>query len=322
MAAEYQEPDRRVVDYEAFCLDPEIVDPSRDCPLRIRGPRPARLEPGGYFVCLGAAQTFGRFCARPFPILLQERLGLPVLNISHGGAGPSFFAQHPQPLLRCLNGARFVVLQVMSGRSESNSLFESKGVGHYRRRADGVELGADEAFDDLLRTQPRAVVSRVVQETQDNWLASYRRILAGLTVPSILFWFSSRRPAYRKTYDSVGGLFGEYPQLIDAESLRLLGRECDDLVSCVSRRGLPQRLLDRETGEAITVQDSWTAAPWELNWYYPSPEMHQDAADALEARCRRAAGVTWSKGPDISAERRRAGMPFKRAASALKGLFP
>jgi hypothetical protein len=317
MAAEYQDPDRRVVDYQAFCLDPEIVDPSRDCPLRIRGPRPARLEAGDYFVCLGAAQTFGRFCARPFPTLLSERLGLSVLNISHGGAGPSFFSQNPQPLLRYLNGARFVVLQVMSARSESNSLFESRGVGHYIRRSDGAELGSDEAFDRLLRTESRATVSRVVQETRASWLASYRRILAGLTAPTVLFWFSSRRADYRQSYDSVSGLFGEFPQLVDADMLRALRAECGQFVSCVSRRGLPQKLRDRETGEAVTIRDEWTAAPWKLNWYYPSPEMHQDAADALEGPCRRAAGLRRPEGAGGATER----MPFLRAAAALKGLF-
>lgn len=309
MAAEYQDPDLRVVDYQAFCLDPQIIDPSRHRPLRIRGPRPARLDPGEYFVCLGAAQTFGRFCLRPFPTLLQQRLGLPVLNISHGGAGPSFFSRNPQPLLRYLNGARFVVLQVMSGRSEGNSLFESNGVGHYRRRADGCELGSDAAFDELIRTAPRAVLARVVQETRDNWVASYGRLLDEMASPSVLFWFSSRRPDYRQSEDSVAGLFGEFPQLVNGEMVRQVRARCDAFVSCVSRRGLPQKLVDRCTGEAVTVQDEWTAKAWELNWYYPSPEMHEDAADALEGPCRRVARVE------------RAGAPFTRAAAAWRGLF-
>jgi hypothetical protein len=314
MAAEYQEPDWRVVDYETFCLDPEIVDPSRNCPLWIRGPRPPRLEPGGYFVCLGAAQTFGRFCTRPFPTLLQERLGLPVLNISHGGAGPSFFSRAPQPLLRYLNGARFVVLQVMSGRSESNSLFESSGVGHYRRHADGREIGCDAAFDDLIRTAPRTVLARVVQETRDNWIASYRRLLDEMTAPSVLFWFSSRRPDYWQSADSVAGLFGEFPQLVNGEMVRTLGSRCDAVVSCVSRRGLPQTLRDYRTGERVTVRDEWTATPWEVNSYYPSPEMHEDAADALEGPCRRLASLGAAARGEVSA-------PFTRVAAAWRSLF-
>src|SRR5262245_28827331 len=132
MAAEYQDPDWRVVDYHPYCLDEGVIDPSTKRPLHIRGPRPDRLEKGKYFVCLGAAQTFGRFCEQPFPSILAQRLNIPVLNVSHGGAGPAFF-HGSESLLSYLNDACFVVLQVMSGRSEGNSLFDSDGVGFYRR---------------------------------------------------------------------------------------------------------------------------------------------------------------------------------------------
>ena len=291
MAAEYQDTDWCVVDYETFCLDPQILDISRDRPLRIRGPRPAALAKGEYFACLGAAQTFGRFCARPFPAILEERLSLPALNISHGGAGPSFFSRCSPRLFDYLNDARFVVLQVMSGRSESNSLFESRGVGHYTRRADGAEVGSDAAFDDLLRTATPAIVARIVEETRQNWLGSYRAIVAKLTVPTILFWFSTRRPRYRQRLSGVSGLFGEFPQLVNQAMVRSLRADCELFASCVSRRGLPQKLMDRRTGEAVTVWDPWTASPWDSNWYYPSPEMHADAAEALEPACRRAAGL-------------------------------
>jgi hypothetical protein len=63
-------------------------------------------------------------------------------------------------------------------------------------------------------------------------------------------------------------------------------RECDLYVECVGKRGLPQVLLDRFTGERVTITDPWTSQPWSENWYYPSPEMHKDAANALEATCR------------------------------------
>jgi hypothetical protein len=291
MAIEYQQTDWRVVDYECFCLDSEIIDPSRFRPLFIRGPRPATLEKGTYFVCLGAAQTFGRFCRRPFPTLLQDCLGLPALNISHGGAGPLFFCQDNHRLLDYLNGARFVVLQVMSGRSEGNSLFESRGVGHYTRRSDGAEMTSDAAFDELLRTESPKLVSRIVEETRTNWLASYRCLLAKVAVPTVLFWFSTRKPELPNVNDGVPGLFGEYPQLVNAAMVKALRAECDYFVSCVSRKGLPQMLVDRESGEPVIISDAWTSAPWEKNWYYPSPEMHEDAARVLERACRQAAGL-------------------------------
>jgi hypothetical protein len=244
-----------------------------------------RLEKGGYFVCLGAAQTFGRFCERPFPSLLAERLKIPVLNISHGGAGPAFFDHSPK-LLSYLNGARFVIFQVMSGRSESNSLFESDGVGFYRRRSDGQSLGCDQAFGEVLKTQPKATVMRVVEETRKSWVESYRRLTAPIRAPKVLLWFGIRTPAYPQSLRNLTGLFGAFPQLVNEAMVADIRRECDRYVECVTARGMPQLLLDRFTGERVTISDPWTSQPWMENWYYPSPEMHEDAAHALEPACR------------------------------------
>lgn len=291
MAAEYQEPDWRIADYQAYCLDEAIIDPSRLCPLRIRGPRPEMLERGAYFSCLGAAQTFGRFAADPFPSLLARRIGYSVLNISHGGAGPSFFCKDNARLLEYLNRARFVIVQVMSGRSESNSLFESSGVGHYTRRSDGASLSSDEAFATLLKSRPRRDVARIVRETRRSWFESYRALLGAIHVPKILFWFSTRDPDYTPRWDDVSGLFGDYPQLVDADMLDQLRGHADHTVLCVTRRGLPQALHDRFTGEPVVVNDEWTPTPWTKNWYYPSHEMHEDAADALEPAARVFAGI-------------------------------
>jgi Domain of unknown function (DUF6473) len=295
MAAEYQESDWQIVNYQPFCLDEGIIDRSTKRPLFIRGPRPERLERGHYFVILGAAQSFGRFCAYPFSTILEERLGLPVLNISHGGAGPAFFCGDNRRLLDYLNDARFVVIQVMSGRSDSNSLYESEGVGHLRRRSDGTYLGCDEAFAELIRSQPPSVLARVVEETRRNWCASYRRLVSGIAVPKVLFWFSTRTPKYRQGWQSLSELFGAFPQLVDAKMVSDVGRFFDRYVECVTKRGLPQLLIDRFTGERTTVTDPWTSQPWKENWYYPSPEMHEDAAKALEPVCRELNGGRFAK---------------------------
>jgi hypothetical protein len=286
MAAEYQDPDWRIVDYQPFCLDERIIDRSTRRPLFIRGPRPGQLDKGGYFVALGAAQTFGRFCPQPFPALLAQRLGLPVLNISHGGAGPAFFCKDNARLIDYLNEARFVVVQVMSGRSDSSSLFESEGVGYFRRRSDGAHLGCDEAFSALMRSRPPALLARIVEETRASWCDSYHRLMSQIAVPKVLLWLSTRTPDYRQGRRSLSELFGAFPQLVNARMVAQVGRHCDHYIECVTRRGLPQPLFDRFTGARATVLDPWTSEPWTENWYYPSPEMHQDAAEALEPVCR------------------------------------
>jgi len=286
MAVEYQPYDWHVSDYQGFCLDQRIIDPTTGRPLQIRGPKPARLAPGQYFVCLGAAQTFGRFCQRPFPTIVQDELEMPVLNISHGGAGPGFWCGDNARLLHYLNGARFLVLQVMSGRSSSSSLFESDGVGFYRRRSDGAKMSSDAALSALIQSGDEKLLIRVVEEMQRDWCERYADLLSQIQVPTILLWFASRRPSYTRTFKSLHGLLGAFPQLVNPMMVAEVRAVCDEYVECTTKRGLPQLLIDRFSGTPTVVEDPWASEPWVKNWYYPSPEMHEDAARALAPICR------------------------------------
>src|SRR5262245_34670382 len=110
MAGAYAETDGRVVDYQIYCLDAALIDRQTETALLLRGPKPQNLDPGRYFVAIGAAQTFGRFCERPYPTILQDKLGLPVLNLGRGGAGPAFFSAAHLRLLHYINNARFVII--------------------------------------------------------------------------------------------------------------------------------------------------------------------------------------------------------------------
>jgi hypothetical protein len=268
----YQLRDQHIIDYQMFRLADD---------LWVRGPKPP-LDPGSFFVCIGAAQTLGRFCERPYPSLLSQDLELPVLNLGAAGAGPLFFLPRSE-LLEYVNRARMAIVQVMSGRSEKNSVFDSIGTGFLTRRSDSSKLAAEPAYRELLETSTEEAARRVVAETRSNWLGHFRELLAKIEVPTILFWFSRRPPAYREDYSAVQKLFGAYPQLVNAAMVAELKPEADDYVECVSSRGFPQPLFDRTSGAPTTV-----VGPAPLgskvhthNSYYPSPEMHEDAAAAL-----------------------------------------
>lgn len=286
MAEAYQDTDWDVADYQIYCLDDSLLDRQSNTPLLLRGPKPKSLNQGDYFVCIGAAQTFGRFCEKPYPILLQEKIGLSALNISRGGAGPSFFSKDNEKLLEYCNNARFVIIQVLSGRSESNSLFESKGLGTYINRSDGSSIGCDEAFKALIAQYDTNYVKQIVAETRANWIQHYQELLENIHVPTILFWFSTRRPNYGEYYHDVYKLFGDYPQLVNADMVSQIQPFSEHYVECTSRRGISHRLINRFTGQPTTVEDKWGGGVWERNWYYPSPEMHQDAAKQLAKVCK------------------------------------
>jgi len=300
--SDYQRRDFEVIDYHMRKLG--------TTGLSFRGPAPGSLASGDYFACIGAAQTYGCFCEHPFPDILAEKLGIPALNLGYGGAGPEFFARHKE-LDKYLNGGRFVIVQVMSGRSQSNSVFETQGLEYMVRRSDGVCLGADEAYQDLLygpaifRRRPfgrvtRALarvfragkVRRVVAETRLAWIDSYRTLLARIRVPTVLLWFSRRQPDYVEGLRNVNALFGEFPQLVNTDMVAEVRKLCGQYVECVTRRGSPQPLFSRFTGEPVSVDPArdrpdFAGQLWTHNAYYPSPEMHEDAAAALLPACER-----------------------------------
>jgi hypothetical protein len=269
----YEALDGHIVDYEVFDL------PS----LRgLRGPKPP-LDPGSYFVCIGAAQTFGRFCRRPFPTILSEELSLPVLNLGQAGAGPLLFLRRPE-LFGYINRARFAIVQVMAARTEDNFYFEALDFGILERRSDGARLLPWNAYQELLETESKDVVRRIVAETRSNFVRYSRELLAKIDVPTILFWFARRTPDYPEGYSDVGELLGHYPQLVDASTMAQLKPHADEYVESVTERGLPQPLFDRITGEPTTMQDTNEELGGRIhthNFYYPSPEMHEDAAAAL-----------------------------------------
>jgi hypothetical protein len=286
----YQERDYEVVDYELFSLPGAGL---------LRGPKPETIDPDRYFTCLGAAQTFGCFCEKPFPSLLSERLGLPVLNLGYAGAGPRLFLAN-EARLHYVNESRFAVIQIMSGRSEDNSAFRTGGLATIAKQPGGAQaqdgrqpLRAEEAWGELLAAGELEAVRVLVDETRANWVESFAQLLDAIEVPRILFWFSNRPPDYEESYTDLHALFGEFPQLVTRAMVEQIRSRSDDYVECVSTRGVPQLLVSRFTGEPVTVTDQvWfpdqaalRTVEQPVNSYYPSPEMHADAADALMAAC-------------------------------------
>lgn len=293
----YQARDREIIDYQMYQLP--------DTQLYFRGKPIGKLQPQEYFACIGAAQTFGCFCPEPFPSLLEKQLELPTLNLGYGGAGPYFYLKHPK-LLSYLNQAKFVIVQVMSGRSESNSLFESGGLEFLTRRSDGAKLGAQTAYESVIEANYlwqkapfakryiRKLVKfysipqtkKLVAQTRRNWVENYQTLLEKITVPKILFWFSKRSPHYQEKYGSVNALFNEFPQMVNSAMIAEIKPYCDDYVECISDRGSPQPLVSRFTGQPTTVnpaadRQDLGGSVWSHNLYYPSPEMHQDGAKLL-----------------------------------------
>lgn len=292
----YQRRDREVVDYQEYELP--------GTGLSFRGPDPGPLTTGDHVTFLGAAQTFGCFTDRPFPTQVGTALGRDVRNLGYGGAGPRFYLEHRELIDEANRGAAAVV-QVMSARSEDNRLYRSGGLEFLERRSDGSRIGANDAYTALVRghdpvtgrprSRPaRLVTSRVnrprlrrlVAETRANWVANHRLLLAAIEVPTVLLWFSTRRPDYVTRYRTTSGLFGAFPQFVNEEMMEAVRPFAAATVEVVSNAGLPQPLVSRFNGRPTTVDPAddrpdLGGSSWTHNRYYPSPEMHDEAASAV-----------------------------------------
>jgi hypothetical protein len=206
---DYQTLDAEIADYQEFTV--------RGCDIKFRGPGfDPFAEKGSFFACIGAAQTYGRFYEHPFPNLLAERLRLKALNLAVGGAGPGFYLQYPSLIDAC-NRAKFVILQAMAARHDTNSRFEADGHVEFLKdliKGDSVDSGiawrriVDEDFENT---------SGYIAETRRSWLEETRKLVDAISVPVIFFWYASREPDYEIDWDAMRELKarGEYVGLLN-----------------------------------------------------------------------------------------------------------
>ncbi len=283
MGKGYQARDHEIIDYS-------LVHPP-GFPRELRGPQypmvPSGVADDATMLCfIGAAQTFGCYAERPFPQLVGEQLGVRWQNFGISGAGPEFFLNRPT-FLDEANKADVVVVQIMSGRSVSNSTFDTIGLEMLENRATGEKLGALPSYERLLTTLSPSALDELLVETRANWVAAYRAIIAAITVPTVLLWISERPENYRADRRSIADFMGKYPQFVQGDWVDEIKPLATRYVRSVSDRGLPQELISRFTGKPVSVdvRKDMPGSTRAKNHYYPSPEMHADAAQRLGPVC-------------------------------------
>lgn len=275
----YQQRDKEIIDYQIW--------EHHDFRRPFRGPAPNSLDPGTFFCCIGGAQAFGCYVEKPYPYLLKEYLRMELFNMGHAGAGPDFYLKQPKHI-EWINRSKFAIVQVMSGRSESNSLFTSiSGRGQLLRKSDGKVLPAEQAYNELLAAENRGTIRDIMAETRKNYLANMQKLLKAIKVPKILLWFSERPPDYTEEFDNARKLFGKYPQLVNIQMTDAVKCFADEYVEAVSSIGMPQKLVNRFNGKVphIYKRNKNIAKIRKFNTYYPSPEMQVYAAEKLLPVC-------------------------------------
>jgi hypothetical protein len=272
----YDKRDYEVVDYQYW----ELTGSG----MSFRGPEFDHDDDTPYVVCAGAAQTFGCLVEVPYPTILAERLNVRSVNLGLGSATPALFDN--AALLEIINGAAVLVLQVMAARQQGNTRLRPLGTDLVHDRHHGDQVPAHIGWQRIL-DEERSKLGAYVEETQRNWVQDYRHLLTKIDVPVILFYFSARakNDDPPTDADNLLTLFGQFPQLLDGCSIDQVASACAGYAECSSTRNQGHRLHNRFSGEPVEIDnailDPRIPGQWTHNWYYPSPEMHEDAATAL-----------------------------------------
>jgi len=282
----YQERDWEVVDY----LEYEIPGVR----MKLRGPA---VDPtsGQYFSAIGAAQTHGTLVQKAFPQQVAEAFKLPVLNFGYPAANPGYFARQ-RAIIDYVNRGSFLILQVMAARAEPNRFNEAQGYCEtVRYRETGEILPAIITWKRLYDEHPGEAAS-AVRESREAWIEDNKLLLSQVKVPVIMLWISHER--YFKdridfvtefsTAEKFMPLRMHFPQFVDAGCVDVVSKLCGELVVCDSRRNAGPLLISRFRGEPVVLDSTLidprykgVTPPMTHNSYYPSQEMHDDAAGML-----------------------------------------
>ncbi|MEL6645199.1 MAG: DUF6473 family protein [Pseudomonadota bacterium] len=193
------------------------------CRLPFRGP-PAGLAED-YIAFIGGSETFGRFCAQPFPVEVSAAIGMTALNLGSPNAGLDVFREDPT-VVELARRARVRVVQVFGAQNMSNRMYSV----HPRRNDRFVRasrmlraLYGEVDFTEfhftghLLAALHRRDPQRfevVAEELRIAWVHRMSAFLARIGGPTVLLWIAHRSPP-----DPAAALAQE-PRLVDAEMLR------------------------------------------------------------------------------------------------------
>jgi len=253
-----------------------------DLPLRDGGVK----DFFGYGSYVGAAQTFGRFVTYPFPKLLESCVGVRSLNMGITGSGIKKFLDSKW-VIDTINQGKFCVLQVMSGRSTSNSLFhyrtdEWRGTSGIKNTLIGKYELAEDAWDYVFKNKTKKEVINLIEETRKNYVNEYKEFISKINVPIILLWFSVRDLNYEMNFNyGINEVIGSYPHLVNKSMVDKISNKCQAFVEVNDDTGLPQDLFHISTLEKLDRVPGDPRSISTQNEYYPSPEMHMMCAYQL-----------------------------------------
>lgn len=239
---------------------------------------PARKLDRPYVVVLGATESYGKYVARPYADLVEERLGLNVVNLACLNAGPDVFLGE-EAILQVARGAAAVIVQVVGVQNLSNRYYSV----HPRRndrfigatpllralypRVDFTEFAFTRHLLTVLAQVAPDRFAILAEELRATWLQRMGSLLSALPQRRILLWMADAPPLPLPHLD-----LRREPMLVDAQMIAALrphvaayteitpssaaraegdaGRHCSELERPAARR-LPGQAFHAEVAEVL-----------------------------------------------------------------------
>lgn len=242
-----------------------------------RGPQRDLSLP--YVAVLGGSASFGKYVARPYPALMEQELGLPVVNLAAQNAGPDLYLTDPAAL-KIAAGAAVAVVQVTGAEAVSNPLYSV----HARRndrflaatpalralypQVDFTEIHFTRHLLTVLRRADPQRFGTVLQVLQDTWVDRMQGLMARLPGRRVLVWLSEAAPPLRAA-DPMPG-FG--PWLVDRGMLAALQTDSTRLIEIVAS---PAALSEGADGMQFPETEAQQARA------LPGAAVHAEVAERL-----------------------------------------
>ncbi len=234
---------------------------------------------GGYVLCLGGSETFGKFVSAPFPEQLADRLEVPVVNMGAMNAGLDLMLHDPA-IRAGIMGADAVVLQIMGAQNMTNRFYRVHPRRNDRfleassllqtifREIDFTEFHFTRHMLSSLQLISQERFGIVVEELREAWRARMNQFISQIRVPVHLLWMSRHAPADQPP----SGELGSDPLFISQEMLQGIAHKAESLSLCISDAA------DREnpTRDMFFASSEEAAAR-----ILPGPRLHERAAEML-----------------------------------------
>lgn len=250
---------------------------------RFRGPRPDLSKP--YCAFFGSTETYGKFIARPFTQLLQQRLGMTCANFAAVNAGVDMYLKDPA-LALVGDRSRLTVVAATGAHNLSNRYYtvhprrNDRFVGASRileslyREVDFSEIHFTRHLLATLADANIVKFGLIVEELKMAWTARMKTLLTGIRGPKVLLWMAGHVPG-EPGLDHGKEVLSMNPLFVDQAMLDELSPLVDRVVEVIWS---DQADADGSGGMVFDADDALAAA------MMPGPRAHREAAEMLELK--------------------------------------